>query len=230
VSKAEASKSLNRVAGLQQDLFTVFRQNLPDLKDIDEQEAWVNRTETFRNNALSVFHQHFERFKTHSEAKTSRRPSANYSVNLCVSAIAYRENYQPLENLTYRVGGGEKKRWDCVACGESVSRASMAISANMSLWIGPSGLFKAHCEAGRAWMCIWESDTEECQQEFASRKDLLVHMAKAHTRQANGGGETSVDLPAGQRKRGIQYCGYGVRIGDQEMIESEGRFVVRAQG
>jgi hypothetical protein len=92
MSKAEASKSLNRVAGLQQDLFTVLRQNLPDLKDIDEQEAWVNRTETFRNNALSVFSPAFRAIRNPFRSEDFSRPISQLQrQSLCISHSVQRK-------------------------------------------------------------------------------------------------------------------------------------------
>jgi hypothetical protein len=168
----------------------------------------------------------------------ARRDSGNGNRNrdhprgLCESAIAYRENRQGFAELTRPVRGTSTQEWECAYCRRRVSRTSLAVSSGMHLWIGPSGLFKAHCGNGVGWMCIWErekegdGDGDECRRQFNTRKELLLHMKRVHVRNNGNRNETAVAKPSDSRRNDVDSCGYGVTIQGRNMIEVDLKFIV----
>jgi len=149
----------------------------------------------------------------------------NYPRDLCQSAIAYRDNRAEFAELAHRKSAAQNSEWLCKSCRKIFSPVSLS-SLDTHLWISVSSLFKAHCENGGGWMCIWENSTPECTGQFTTRKELIQHMKGVHVTPIEPGHDIRVDRPFDLRQNDIDSCGYGITVGGCGMIMVGFNFVV----
>lgn len=149
----------------------------------------------------------------------------NYPLDLCQSAIAYRDNRAEFAELAHRNSAAQNSEWRCKSCRKLFSPVSLAMP-NASLWISVSSLFKAHCGNDDGWMCIWENQKAECIRQFATRKELIQHMKGAHVTPIEPGHDIRVDRPFDLRQNDVDSCGYGITVQGRRMIRVGSNFIV----
>ena len=199
--------------------------------------SWIlleSASDNCRRQTLKTLNQLYMRLATTTEFQvpitqatgSNYLRSGTYPRNLCQSAIEYRENRASFADLTNPKSRASNFEWACISCKRTFSRASLSVAPEVKLWIAPSALFKSHCQGGIGWVCIWEPRTAECAEQFGTRRELLLHMKRAHVSSIDPVRDVFVDNALDLRGNDVDSCGYGIKIVGRQMLELGGRFIV----
>lgn len=146
---------------------------------------------------------------------------------LCPSAATYREGKAHRSQLGAM--SSNKGKFSCHSCGAIMTPAKLRIpDANATGWvlITLSGLYRAHCHAGRGWTCIWDPRAPSCYSVFQDEKTLLKHMLAIHLGNDENDIGVSVDWPADVRCGDLEKCGFMVVVNGVPMQNLAGNLVV----
>ncbi|KAF7505194.1 hypothetical protein GJ744_001184 [Endocarpon pusillum] len=150
----------------------------------------------------------------------------NYQ-GLCPSAAIYREGKAHRSQLGAM--SSNKGKFSCHSCGAIITPTKLRIlDANATGWvlITLSGLYRAHCHAGRGWTCIWDPKAPSCYSVFQDEKSLLKHMLAIHLANDENDVGVTVDWPADIRCGDLDKCGFMVMVNGVSMQNLAGNLVV----
>ena len=141
------------------------------------------------------------------------RVTGDRAVKVCGAALRYANNECGVEDVLKEVEAG--KVWECLEeeCGSRFKQVSLLLEdRRQSVWIGPTGWFKAHVKNGDGYLCIWErSAAGGCDGVFVGKRELLNHLVEEHVRRV-GRGIMEVEEPADLRWRGPEKVECGVKV------------------
>ncbi|KAF2730768.1 hypothetical protein EJ04DRAFT_31766 [Polyplosphaeria fusca] len=150
---------------------------------------------------------------------------------ICENALLYSSNSRRFHQVAHKIPTRGQTAYCCTRCDMRITQTSLRLSKTTQdrVWIGPSGMLKAHCmlrgSEAPGWTCIWKKISRECYLRFDGERDLLKHVKSCHLNKVEGRG-WEVEWPNDARERSVGKCGFGVVIGGKEMLEGDGCFVV----
>jgi hypothetical protein len=137
--------------------------------------------------------------------------------DVCRNAVQYRKNYKRLDQLATPIPGTNSAEWTCTLCQINVGKVSCYLPGTASdmLWIGPEGMFKAHCTDG--WSCIWHIVDLSCYERFGSERALLQHLKDHHATVRADADSFRLHWPADLRNWSAEGVGFGAIVRGREM-------------